>query len=251
MSNALLFVALTALIGSCAIAADESASANNPKTYSVVGEWSATHPHWSHSIVLSHDGTFTRGGKALDGGEDKGKWTLASFEGTPLLVLLWDNWGPDSLLMVGPNFFRGQVAKGSFMEMRRDSIDPASIQSAVANTDSEAQQKITAFLLSGAASGDHGTALLYNDLTDAYNTKITFAPSNEFRRSDGVRGMWQFEDGKLVLKGLDTEGFTIVFDPQSLTTNELRGRITEGRWKNNKILLRLLLPSEAEDTAQD
>ena len=128
----------------------------------------------------------------------------------------------------------------------------ATVQSAFANPHTKAEQKITAFLWSAApASGDAGTTLLYNDVTDAYNTKITFTRNNEFLRSDGVRGMWQFENGKLVLKGLDTEGFTIVFHPQSVTTNQIRGRITEGRYKNNKICLQLLTTSEAMDTAQD
>jgi hypothetical protein len=47
---------------------------------------------------------------------------LASLQGTPLLVLLWDNWGTESLLMVTPDYFRGQVKPGSFMEMRRNAV---------------------------------------------------------------------------------------------------------------------------------
>ena len=127
----------------------------------------------------------------------------------------------------------------------------ATVQLAFANPDSEAEQKITAFLWSAPASTDAATSMIYNDVTDAYNTKITFTRDNEFLRSDGVRGMWQFKDGKLVLKGLDTEGFTIVFHPHSVTTNQISGRITEGKWKNHKILLKLPIPSEAKETAQD
>lgn len=125
------------------------------------------------------------------------------------------------------------------------------LQSVFANSDSEAERKITAFLFGGQTSGDEGAILLYNDVTTAYNTKITLSRNNEFLRSDGVRGMWQFEDGELILRGLDTDGFTIVFDPDSVTTNQIGGVITEGKWKNNQILLKLPTSSDAKDKAQD
>ena len=124
-------------------------------------------------------------------------------------------------------------------------------QLAFANLDPQADQKIVSFLWSAAGGGDVGTTLMLTDVTAAYNTKITFTRNNEYLRSDGVRGTWECKGGELVLKGLDTEGFTIVLHPNTVMTNQMSGRFTEGRWKNNEILLTLPTSSDVKDATQD
>jgi hypothetical protein len=82
--------------------------------WSVTGEWRATHPFWADVLIVRDDGTFhtERYGMA-------GRWTLSAEAGTPLLILRWDRWGTESLLMIGPDHFRGQIESGKFMDMRR------------------------------------------------------------------------------------------------------------------------------------
>ncbi|WP_395753829.1 hypothetical protein [Prosthecobacter sp.] len=82
--------------------------------WSVVGEWQVTHPYWTDVLTLNPNGTAI----ARDM-QTTAKWTLTAEGGTPLLVLRWDAYGTESLAMVGPNHFRGQIAPESFMDMRR------------------------------------------------------------------------------------------------------------------------------------
>ncbi len=82
--------------------------------WSVVGEWRATHPFWADMLILRTDGSFHTEQHGM-----AGKWTLSAEAGTPLLILRWDRWGTESLLMVGPDHFRGQIEIGKFMDMRR------------------------------------------------------------------------------------------------------------------------------------
>lgn len=82
--------------------------------WSVVGAWSVTHPYWTDVLTFLDNGTFS----ATDA-TNSGRWTLTAQSGTPLLVLRWDRWGTESLMMVEQKHFRGQVSPGSFMDMRR------------------------------------------------------------------------------------------------------------------------------------
>jgi hypothetical protein len=102
------------------------------------------------------------------------------------------------------------------------------------------EEKITKFLWSASGSTEQKTELIYHDVKDNYNTRITFTRDKNFRRSDGVNGTWQFEGGKLVLTGLDTkDGFTIVFDASTLNEGQLSGHIPKGKWRGHKVLLKL------------
>lgn len=82
--------------------------------WSVVGEWRATHPFWTDVLILRADGSFHTEQHGM-----AGRWTLSAEAGTPLVILRWDQWGTESLLMVGPDHFRGQIESGKFMDMRR------------------------------------------------------------------------------------------------------------------------------------
>jgi hypothetical protein len=82
--------------------------------WTIVGEWRVTHPNWTDTITFRKDGTLITGDQ-----NTTGRWLLTAAEGTPLLVIRWDAWGTESLMMVDQNHFRGQIAPGSFMDMRR------------------------------------------------------------------------------------------------------------------------------------
>ena len=116
----LVFVAVFATLP-CAAEESKPTPPLSHNAESFYGEWTVTHPSWRGEIRLQADGTFVAPFQGPNRGDDPGRWALASLQGTPLLVLLWDNWGTEALLMVTPDYFRGQVKPGSFMEMRRDS----------------------------------------------------------------------------------------------------------------------------------
>jgi len=122
MKTSLLALALCAtLIGSVAAKTPEPQTPEPAKSekdiyprWSVVGEWNVTHPSWTDVLTFRDDGTIST--KELG---TSGRWVLTADQGTPLLVLRWDAYGTESLLMVGKNHFRGQIEPGSFMDMRR------------------------------------------------------------------------------------------------------------------------------------
>ena len=117
----LVFVAVFATLP-CAAEESKPTPPLSHSAESLNGEWTVTHPSWRGEIRLRADGTFVAPFQGPDRGDDPGRWALASLQGTPLLVLLWDNWGTESLLMVTPDYFRGQVKPGSFVEMRRSAV---------------------------------------------------------------------------------------------------------------------------------
>jgi hypothetical protein len=121
MKLAPMFFVFAAFCASFACANEESSSApkDAPDGYSVLGQWVVTHPSWRGEIHLKADGTLVAPFQGPNRGDDPGRWSLTSVQGTPLLVIVWDHWGTESLLMVGPDYFRGQAKPGSFMEMRR------------------------------------------------------------------------------------------------------------------------------------
>ena len=115
----------------------------------------------------------------------------------------------------------------------------AAVHIAIAEPFPTPEQKMQTFLWSASGSSEEKTELIYHDVKDNYNTRITFTRNKEFRRSDGVRGMWHFDAGKLVLTGLDTkDGFTVIFDPSTLNGDQLAGRIPKGKWKGHRVLLK-------------
>lgn len=83
--------------------------------WTVVGAWNVTHPYWTDVLTFRDDGTFSATDQT-----NSGRWTLTAESGTPLLVLRWNRWGTESLLMVHQKHFRGQFGPGSYIDMRRD-----------------------------------------------------------------------------------------------------------------------------------
>jgi hypothetical protein len=102
------------------------------------------------------------------------------------------------------------------------------------------EDKIRTFLWSASGSTEEKTELIYNVVEDAYNTRITFTNDKKFNGSDGMRGVWSFEGGKLILTALDTkDGFTIKFDPSTLNNEQLKGIVTsKGKWHGRHIILK-------------
>lgn len=123
MNVSLLSLALgTILVGTLAGQSPEPATPGTPSSgkdiyplWSVVGDWKVTHPSWTDVVTLRDDGTMRTRTH-----ETTGRWVLTADSGTPLLVLRWDDYGTESLLMTGKNHFRGQIQPGSFMDMRRE-----------------------------------------------------------------------------------------------------------------------------------
>ena len=119
----LLFLAgcSLALTGCCCAPRPEKSSDRVPShdvstvPWSVVGEWSCTHPAWKHTITISPDGKFYFGQK------DAGHWTLADLEGRVILVLAWNRWPAETVTMTGPDDFRGKVHGGELTMHRVES----------------------------------------------------------------------------------------------------------------------------------
>lgn len=83
--------------------------------WSLVGEWHVNHPEWTEDLLFHTDGTF-----AIKDKETKsGNWVLTAEGGTPLLVLRWDRYATEALLMVSSEHFRGQTRPGRWIDMRR------------------------------------------------------------------------------------------------------------------------------------
>lgn len=82
--------------------------------WTILGDWQVTHPYWTDILTLHADGTATTARQGTNA-----RWTLTAEGGTPLLVLRWDQYGTESLAMVGPHHFRGQISGQSFIDMRR------------------------------------------------------------------------------------------------------------------------------------
>ena len=97
-------------------AADDPSRDTVPR-WSAAGEWQVTHPLWRDVAALSVDGTFVTSRKGMTG-----KWILSASGGTPMIVLLWDLYGTESLTMVDGSHFRGQVEKGKYIDMRRTEV---------------------------------------------------------------------------------------------------------------------------------
>ncbi|MEO6754626.1 MAG: hypothetical protein ABIP85_22850, partial [Chthoniobacteraceae bacterium] len=102
------------------------------------------------------------------------------------------------------------------------------------------EEQILTFLWSASESTEEKAELIYNVVEDAYNTRITFTQDKKFSGSDGMRGIWSFEGGKLIMTALDTkDGFTIKFDPSMLNKEQLKGIVTsKGKWHGRHILLK-------------
>ena len=83
--------------------------------WSLVGEWHVNHPEWTEDLLFQADGTFA----LKDKDTKSGTWVLTAEEGTPLLVLRWDRYATESLLMVSSEHFRGQTRPGRWIDMRR------------------------------------------------------------------------------------------------------------------------------------
>ncbi len=95
-------------------AASEQKGADIYPRWSVTGEWHVTHPVWSDIVILSADGSLVTARQ-----QTTGKWVLTADGGTPMIVFRWDQFGTESLMMVGPDHFRGQTDPGKFIDMRR------------------------------------------------------------------------------------------------------------------------------------
>jgi hypothetical protein len=85
--------------------------------WSVTGEWRVTHPNWTDILTLYADGSLITSRQ-----QTSGKWILTADGGTPMLVLRWDQFGTESVSMVGPDHFRGQIDPAKFIDMRRGEV---------------------------------------------------------------------------------------------------------------------------------
>ena len=74
-----------------------------PVPWTLVGTWRCTHPSWHDDITIFPDGTFSR---AQD---DIGHWSLSGLQGRSILVLAWKDWPPETVIMNGPDDFRGNT----------------------------------------------------------------------------------------------------------------------------------------------
>jgi hypothetical protein len=82
--------------------------------FTVVGDWHVTHPWWVDTVTLRPDGTVLTHRMGTTG-----HWILTGDGGTPVIVFRWNLFGTESVAMVTPDHFRGQVRNGRFMDMRR------------------------------------------------------------------------------------------------------------------------------------
>jgi hypothetical protein len=87
-----------------------------PAPWSIVGDWTASHPDWTDTMTFAADGTFSRAQNHWSG-----HWTLTTLQGHVILVLAWDNWAAETLTMMGPTEFSGRVGDG---EMTIHRIEP-------------------------------------------------------------------------------------------------------------------------------
>jgi hypothetical protein len=104
------------------------------------------------------------------------------------------------------------------------------------------EEQVTTFLWGASGSNGEKTELIYNVVEDSYNTHITFTHDQKFSGSDGMHGIWSFQDGKLTLTTLDNkDGFTIKFDPATLNNGQMKGVVTsKGKWRGRHIILKAL-----------
>jgi hypothetical protein len=83
--------------------------------WSLTGEWHVNHPEWTEDLIFRPDGSLAIKGKEMD----SGKWVLTAEGGTPLLVLRWERYATEALLMVAADHFRGQTRPERWIDMRR------------------------------------------------------------------------------------------------------------------------------------
>ena len=119
-----------------------------PATFA--GTYLAQHPHWSGTVTLNRDGRYAR-----DTG-DPGTWTC---DGTTL-VLRWDRWGPETLLLQPDGTFR---APSNGFTMRLD--------------------------LAGTYDGRH----------PHWSDRVTLQADGTYARGNGDPGRWSFDGRRLTL----------------------------------------------------
>ncbi len=69
------------------------------KEWTVVGKWNGNHQNWSDTVTINEDGTFARSNG------DSGKWTLQADNGRIILILKWNRWPAETLIMTEQNSF--------------------------------------------------------------------------------------------------------------------------------------------------
>jgi hypothetical protein len=74
-----------------------------------VGVWHAEHTGWTDSVVINADGSFYRKGTG-----HRGKWFLFSDGKQVSLVLAWNRFGAEPLVMVGSEEFHADYSYGPF-----------------------------------------------------------------------------------------------------------------------------------------
>lgn len=96
--------------------------ARKAPSWSVVGDWQCTHPAWTDTVTISADGTFFRAnGEAAPAG----RWSLGGLQDGVTLVLAWNNWPTETVVMVGPDEFCGKVgARLPYGEMVMRRVPP-------------------------------------------------------------------------------------------------------------------------------
>ena len=84
-----------------------AAAAPRPAPWSILGAWTTSHPDWVGTVTLLADGTFS---STPD--HDSGHWTLTALQDRVILVLAWDHWPAETVTMINPDEFAGQVRGG-------------------------------------------------------------------------------------------------------------------------------------------
>lgn len=97
----------------------DASDALAPAPWSVIGDWHVTNPDWNFApnntdvLTLHEDGTHSVAHGST------GRWILTAEQGTPVLVLRWDQFGTESMSMIALDHFRGQKRPNRIIDMRR------------------------------------------------------------------------------------------------------------------------------------
>ncbi len=101
--------------------------ARKAAAWSVVGEWQCTHPAWTDTVKISADGTFSRTNNEV---ASAGRWSLGGLQDGVILVLAWNKWPTQIVVMVGPDEFLGKVGdEQPFGEMVMRRVQPPAAKS--------------------------------------------------------------------------------------------------------------------------
>ncbi len=147
--------------------------------FTVAGDWWVSNAEWKspNTVTIRPDGTFS----VFKG--SSGKWILTADGGTPLLVLRWEKWGTESVAMISPNHFRGQIRPGGYIDMFRIIDNPASKPAE-----------------SGAADNKVLGAWDVKNLGDYSKAIYDINADHTFERNGSRAGTWEVKETHLTLR---------------------------------------------------